>query len=308
MPLFMLISGYLYFYSFSKRNLKELLIHRTQALLQPLVFCSIFSYLVTTVLFGLMKGNFEPIFNSGWLVTLSSPSFWFLWSVLSASLVVSIVCKKCNNIFLQISLLIIAIPVVAMFPNGDNNVYMYPYFVLGFYFAKVKDQLPNIVHKLKYICLPLFPILLLFYEKKHYIYTTGIFPIQSYSIDEILLIDAYRWIIGLCGSLFVITVLQLIYKHLILKLKRPILSTALSKMGIKSIQIYTFSVPFLSTYLSVFFPRALSLLNMDNIFVKNMFVYNFIFTLALSVAYAFALYLIIKIFDKLKITKIMFGR
>ena len=46
MPLFMLVSGYLFFFSFSKRSLKELLIHRVQSLLQPIVFCSFFNHLI----------------------------------------------------------------------------------------------------------------------------------------------------------------------------------------------------------------------------------------------------------------------
>ena len=305
MPLFMLISGYLFFYSFSKRNLKELLIHRTQTLLQPIVFCSVFNYFATEVLGGVITGSIAPAFSGQWLENLSS--LWFLWSVLAASLVTAVVCKKVNNVFVQLVLLVIAIPIIAMFPNRDMNLFMYPYFVLGFYFSKYKDRLPNIVQKLKYISLPLFPVLLCFYEKKHYIYTTGLLPNEKYSFLQMVCIDTYRWLIGLVGSLFVITVLQLVYNHIIIKVKTPRLSNALSKMGEKSIQMYAFSVPFVSIYLSVLFPKVLGVLNMENIFVNNMFVYNYVFTLLLSVGYSFVLYVLIKCLDKLKITKVMFG-
>ena len=63
MPLFMLVSGYLFFYSFSKRDLKSLLIHKTQTLLQPIVFCSIFNFFVTTVLFSVLNGSFSAAFG-----------------------------------------------------------------------------------------------------------------------------------------------------------------------------------------------------------------------------------------------------
>jgi fucose 4-O-acetylase-like acetyltransferase len=305
MPLFMLISGYLFYYSFSKRNLKELLVHRTQALLQPIIFCSIFNYFVTTALFGIIKGDFSVIFNGGWLNNLSS--LWFLWSVLAASLVVAIVCKTYNKLYIQIILLIVAIPIIAIFPNRDMNLYMYPYFLLGFYFCKYKEVLPKIFYKLKYASLLLFPILFCFYQKKHFIYTTGLFPSAEYSFLQMLFIDGYRWLIGLMGSLFVIVLVELIYQYVIIKLKKSIVSNGLSVMGEKSIQFYVFSVPFLSTYLTVFFPKILNFLNIENIFIVNTFVYNFIFTFALSIAYAFALYLLIKLLDKLKIKKIMFG-
>ena len=265
MPLFMLVSGYLFFYSFSKRNLKDLLIHRTQSLLQPIVFCSIFNYLMTTVLLRLIKGDFTAVFDGKWIFSLSS--LWFLWSVLAASLVTTIVCKKCNHLIGQITLLVAAIPIIAMFPNMTLNLYMYPYFILGFYFSKYRDTLPKTIHNLKYVSLILFPILLAFYDKKHYIYTTGLFPSDRYPLTEILFIDAYRWLIGLVGSVFVITVLQFIYEHPIFKHRSSILSKALAHVGKRSLQFYTLSVPFLSTYLSIAFPKMLSLLKIDNIFV-----------------------------------------
>ena len=306
MPLFMLISGYLFFYSFSKRDLKTLLIHRTQSLLQPIVFCSVFNYFVTTVLFDVLSGNFKSAFGGGWIENLSS--LWFLWSVLVSSLVTAIVCKNFKKVYVQSILFFVFIPVVAIFPNTNLNIFMYPYFILGFYFAQYKDKIPVFVSKLKYLSLFLFPVLMCFFEKKHYIYTTGILPNDGYSLTEMLLIDSYRWLVGLVGSVFTLTISHVIFKYITVKIKKPIIGTALSQIGKRSLQIYAFSVPFLSIYLSRVFPRILSFLNIENIFVKNMFFYNFIFTLFLAIGYALILCLIIKIFEKLKITKIMFGR
>ena len=306
MPLFMLISGYLFFFSFSKRDLASLLVHRTQSLLQPIVFCGIFEYLVTTVLLNVVRGKFDVIFDGQWLAKL--PSLWFLWSVLAASLATAIACKKAKTLLAQVALLVAFVPFVALFPNWERNVYMYPYFVLGFYFAKYKDQLPKIVHNAKYVTLPLFPVLLCFFEKTHYIYTTGILPSDGYTLGQMLAIDAYRWLIGLVGSVFVLTVLEAIYLYIVVKVKKPILTNGLSYMGQKSIMLYAISVPFLSTYLSRIFPVFLNVLKIDNIFVKNMFIYNFVFTVLLSVAYALVLRFVIKILETLKITKMMFGK
>ncbi len=306
MPLFMLVSGYLFFYSFSKRNLKEIITHRTHSLLQPIILCSFFNFLIINAPNIIMNGNFTTIFDGGWIKNISS--LWFLWSVLAASLVTALICKKFKNVLLQIVLFVIAIPIVALFPNMTLNVYMYPYFIIGFYFAQYKDRLPTFLQKIKYLSLPLFPILLCFYEKKHYIYTTGLLPNANYSLTQMIYIDTYRWLIGLVGAVFVITVLQILYQLVIIKSKKALISTSLSALGRKSLQIYALSIPFLSNFLSKIFPKALSLLNIENIFVKNMFIFNFIFTFSLAIAYAFILYFIIKLLDKLKITKILFGK
>lgn len=306
MPLFMLISGYLFFFSFEKRNMKELLIHRTQSLLQPIFLCSIFNFFVTTALFSLVSGNFGDILNGKWIQELSS--LWFLWSILAAAFVTTIICKKIKNVFIQILLFFVCIPIVAVFPNAGLNIFMYPYFIIGFYFAKYKDKLPKCVYNIKYLSLILFPLLMCYYDKKHFIYTTGIFPSENYAIKEMLFIDLYRWLIGLVGSIFAITVLQIVYTKIVLKTKRRIISRGFSLLGEKSLQIYSLSIPFLSVYLSVAFPIALNLLNINNIFVENMFIYNFAFTFLLAIIYAFILYYIIKLLEKTRITKILFGK
>ena len=306
MPLFMLISGYFFFFSFSKRELHILLKYRTQSLIQPIVFCSFFNYLVTTVPYTMRRGDYFAIFNGRWMGNLSS--LWFLWSVLAASLIITVICKKINNPAGQVVLLIAASPVVTIFPNAELNLFMYPYFVIGFYFAKYKDTLLFRIYKLKYLSFVLFPVLLCFFEKKHYIYTTGLFANSSYNAHQMLLIDAYRWAIGLVGSVFMITVLQFIYHNISLKVKKPWLSIGLSKMGQKSLQIYAFSVAFLSFYLSHYFLRLLSILNIDNIFAENMMIYNYVFTPILAIGYAFALYFVVIIFEKMKVSRIMFGK
>lgn len=306
MPLFMLVSGYLFFYSFSKRDLKQLLIYKTQSLLQPILFGSIFIFLITTVPLNLLNGNIKILFNGGgWIEKI--PSLWFLWSVLSSAVVTSIVCKTTKKLHIQIPLFLIMSVVVAFFPNRDLNLYMYPYFVLGFYFAKYKNSFSKIIHNTKYLCLALFPILLFFYEKKHYIYTTGIFS-SSYSLYQMIKIDLFRWLIGLVGSIFIITILEIIYKKITQKVKKPMISITLSRVGEKSIQFYVISVPILSVYLPFMLSKVLSVLNIENIFAKNTLIYNFVFTFILAIISTVFLFFIIKIFEKLKINKIIFGK
>ena len=69
MPLFMLISGYLFAFSCKKRELRTLLIHRTQGMLQPIAFCTIINYLLTDVIAARQIAN---LFNARWLPVMNS--------------------------------------------------------------------------------------------------------------------------------------------------------------------------------------------------------------------------------------------
>lgn len=306
MPLFMLVSGYLFFFSFAKRNLTELIVHRTQSLLQPIILCSFFNYLITKLPNNIMSGNYTAIFNGGWLDDLYS--LWFLWSVLAASLATTVICKKAKNLLLQIVLFIITIPIIALFPNMVANIFMYPYFILGFYFAKYKDKIPVALYRIKYVCLLLFPLLFFFFDKKHYIYTTGLFPNANYSLSQMLIIDAYRWLTGLVGSIFTITILNIIYQQITVRFKKPLLSIWISKIGQKSLQIYVLSVPLLSRFLVFLSPKAFALLKLNNVFTENSLIYNFVFTLLLAILYSFALFFVVKLLEKIKIAKVLFGK
>ena len=298
----MLISGYMFYFSFQNRTLKDLLVHRTQSLLQPIVFCSFFNYVVTEGIISIMRGHW---FGSSWMSSL--PSLWFLWSVLAASIAVSVICKSRTTPLVKFVLLATASLLMCIFPNGEMNLFMYPFFVIGFYYAKYKDKIPPVINKARYLSIPLYVLLMFFYEKKHYIYTSGLFN-KNYSTFDMLSIDIYRWIVGLVGSVFFLTILQIFFTKISTCKNKFSPYTGLCVLGKKSIQIYTLSVPFLSIYLSVFFPKILTFLNIDNIFVKNMYLYSFVFTFLLSVLYSFALCMISKLLETVKISKIMFRR
>ena len=302
MPLFMLISGYLFHFSFEKYAMKELLTRRVQAMLQPIVFCSMFSFLITNGVFAVARGDFAGLLDGGWLDKL--PSLWFLWSVLGAVVAVTVVCKNVKSVFLQLPFLVLMTALVAFLPNATENIFMYPYFLIGFYFARYKEKFPVYVCKAKYLSLLLFPIMMCFYEKKHFIYITGLIS-ADYSFADMCLIDGFRWVIGLVGAVFALTVLELLFRKGVLV---GIVSLWLEKLGKKSLQIYALSLPLLSSLLSRGLPAVLQYLGIENIFVRNMIIYNFVFTLSLAVVYAVGLYLVVRLLEKAKISKILFGR
>lgn len=304
MPLFMLVSGYLFYFSFQKRELKELIIHRSKPLLFSIVFCGAFNYYISKGLEGVLTGNFSALAPGAWMSNLTS--LWFLWSVLLSSIFVAIVCKQVKKVWLQIPLLAGCAVLFLIFAGVNLNLYMYPYFIIGFYFAQYKDIIPQKLMKLRYVSLPLFPVMLMFYEKKHFIYTSGIIG-GVYSIKEYLFIDVFRWGIGLVGSIFVLTVVDIIFNIFYSKFKDGVFVVSVAKLGQNSLQVYCLSTAMLSSWLHIGFPYVIELLG-KNIFAQNMLVYNFGFTLLLSLVYSVGLYWLVKLFDKIKLSKILFGK
>ena len=302
----MLVSGYLYYFSCEKRELKDLLKHRTQSLLQPIVVGGIFIFLTTTAIFSAIKGDFSVFINGKWLSSLSG--LWFLWSVLSASLVLGIVYKLVKKVWLQVILLIVCSVVVLLFPNAENNLFMYPYYVIGFYFAKYKGKIKKGLLNVKYAFIILFPVLMLFFEKSHYIYTTGMFG-TGQPFAQVLGVDFFRYAVGLVGSICVISIMELLYNFVIVKKPTFFLWKGLGAMGKRSLHIYTLSVVFLSSYLTVLYPKVVSLIpSIDLFFNNHIWIYNLGFTLVLGIIYSVLIMAVIQIFQKIKLNKILFGR
>ena len=309
MPFFMIISGYLFFYSFQKRDTKELIIHRIQPLLWTIVFCSAFNWIITTGIITIYNGSFINSFQS--FVLSNYKSLWFLWSVIASSLGVALICKNVKQIWLQILLLILWGIVVYALPCGQGNLYVYPYFVIGFYFAQYKITYGK--NRVLELLVKIFSIIgyvvsLFFFEKKHYIYTTGLYDSQ-YSFLENIGIDIFRWFIGLVGCIAVISIIELLFNTITLKAKKQLpLSLSLSKVGEKSLQIYALSVSLLSFWLNKLYSYVVIKIFGYNILTQNIYLYNFVFTPLIAIAYLLSIYFIIKIFERIKFSKILFGK
>jgi hypothetical protein len=122
----------------------------------------VFVYLFKTALFEILATkSLYVLLDGGWLFKLSS--LWFLWSVLAATIVMCFVERYSDRKLIQILIVVLGVAFVAMFPNWEDNVYMYPYFVLGYYYAKHEQRMKKI-QIVKYAAFILFPIMLLFFD------------------------------------------------------------------------------------------------------------------------------------------------
>lgn len=226
-------------------------------------------------------------------------SLWFLWSVIASSIAVGFAVKITNNRVLQGLLVVAGAGFVALLPCWDMNIYMYPYFVIGYLYSKNRDKLVKYFDVAGAVSFVAFIIMLFFFQKKHFIYTSGLFGGEN--IGESLKIDMFRWTIGLFGSVAVIWICKFVHNRVNEKAK-----VFIENLGKDSLAVYAFSVSLLSFWL----PRiANAILSRTSINWNScIWIYNLVVTPLVALLYAILLLWIIKLMKKYHVYRLIFGR
>ncbi len=241
MPLFMIISGYLFYSSICKYDFKNNLMKKIFSIIIPLLSWNI---IITAI--DLSKSNenitIKRIFTS--YVNEFLGNLWFLWAVFLCSIIVLLVNKFLrDNIFAYLCIFLLT------FLTPDRMIvdvfcykYMYPYFVFGYLFCKYDWNKALKIIKYKYLFIPIFLmyfIMLFFYNNDIYIYNSGI-SIYSKDILSQLYIDFYRLAIGLLGSLLIIYLFFIISKSISGVISKIFLYIGKRTMGIYIITNFIF--------------------------------------------------------------------
>ena len=244
MPLFMLISGYLFYFAIQKHSYEHNLKTRIKGLFVPIILWQTIWILLWDC-HNPINHNVLYVFNS-YLNTL-----WFITSVFFNSLIVLL----CNKYAKDSLLLYIIIFIISLFiPNyhGYNlYVFMLPYFLCGYFYNKtgiIKGTMNRKTIITGFFSLViLFSILLYHYRINDYAYTSGTFIIKNHMISmSQICTDIFRWIIGLNGSLCVIFLIVLIYKTKTHNFLLKFLSfTGTKTMGLYIISTYLFKLFYL---------------------------------------------------------------
>ena len=296
MPLFMLLSGYLFLFSENKRGMIELIEYKSKALLYPILMCSIVSILLTSGISAIIKGKNETIIGGIQLTNL-----WFLWSVLACSIALAFAMKCSKMKIVNVFFMIIGIFFVALFPNWTMNVYMYPFFIIGYLYARNEWRLAKARIIGGLTATVGFIIMIFFYSKEHYIYITGIFGGKT--MVESLKIDLFRWAIGLLGSVAVIWICSLIYDAI----KNGKIVSMIEKLGRNSLAIYALSMPLLNYWLPKFMKNVMGILP-EISWNRNIWFYNLIVTPFVAFLYSMFILMIIKELKKNNGYRLIFGR
>ena len=304
MPLFMLISGYLFYYSSTKYSFDEILLRKAKTLLYPLVSCKIlYFFLVTCLMDLILHHDYHSFFSGEWAQVFSGP--WFLWSLFAAIIPVATAVRFKKYAVISIIILFGGFVFVALFPNADRNIFMYPYFVIGFLFSKYQFRIPNwIKYSGSIIASVLFFIMIFYYKKKHYIYISGIYY-SEYSLSENISINIFRYAIGLFGSIFIVMIVSLLVSIATKKnySSKGILF-AFAGLGKYSLHIYIISSvveSWLILLLTSYIPN-------NNFFVNHLWVYSLLYTPMIAIVYITGLFWLAKLLETKKFGKYIFAR
>lgn len=245
MPLFIMLSGYLSFFSISKRGYRAAIYKRLRIFIP---ICTTWAFILWFIDF--LRGRTGTLLS---LIRYFLTDFWFLWAVIYATIFVCLVEVTSQKFGLYGTILCYLLFIVlALFtPNlfwSDAYKFIIPYFMVGYYGAKNKLHIPRHFPIAIFLFLCWF-ILLIFYDYDAYIYTTGISLLQKDNIPYQLLVNLYRWCIGFVGCFSVLYLIVNVYKF-VSKRSLPflsILSRTIRYMGNNSIAFYL-----LSTYMYVY--------------------------------------------------------
>lgn len=242
MPLFAVISGYLFFFSIQKRSSKEILIKQFRTLVIPIIAWTLTITFADTVV-RLFFGNFRISFS--WFkdtIRLCLTNLWFLWGIFYCSLAVIFIHKLFRD---SITAYLLLLPVLLLIPNRLNSdfyVFLYPYFIGGYLFNKhslavtVNNSRKSIRYFTIIIIAVIYFVMLANYRYEHFVYTTGVSLIGGDALQR-LSTDIYRWAIGFLGSILVMVSVKLCMGFCE-KLNKIIASLGTKTMGIYIISNY----------------------------------------------------------------------
>lgn len=237
MPLFMLLSGYLFYLSVTNHSFQHNVISRFTTLFIPIIVWNIVPFIAYT--WHDRPHTLRYLFQA-YLITMTDNS-WFLWAIFYCSFAVLLVNKFFkDNVFIYLFGLVVTF----IIPDSHNLFlykFMYPYFLIGYFYhknsGKIKEDLPKQIKSRKGfgILTIVYFILLFFFHTDSYIYSSK-YTLLGKDILLQLGIDLFRFCIGLAGSLWILLLLEKIY---------PLLSKCIAEflclIGRNSLGIYMIS-------------------------------------------------------------------
>lgn len=212
MPLLMIISGYLFFFSIKKYSIKQLISQRVQT-----VFVPILSWSIIPWGFYMVKRIFNRTFEVSDImqyIRITVYNLWYLWAIIVCFIAIVIINKLFNDSFIAYFLLSVCLFFIPSRYNLHLYAYMIPYFICGFLINKYKiielysNRNNKIVGWIFFIIgSVLYFLLFLNFDVDSYIYTSKITILVNNPTKQVV-IDIHRWTIGFLGIFIVVTIIN----------------------------------------------------------------------------------------------------
>lgn len=237
MPLFMLISGYLYHHTVQK-DPRYIIKSRVDRLVVPALIWGMINSIYNMAIQGYMD-----VSGMGYVVTYILKqgifSVWYLWAVFFCSMLVLV-----GNRVFKDSVIFYVIVFIMTFITPDRfnfhlYKYMYPYFVVAYFIGKrdVLDEKSRSLRKYRYVItvmtILIFVILFRWFDRESYIYTS-FYKVWGSDLGVIHQFgeDLYRMIIGFCGSLMILLLSWIAYEKIPVPIKRLLITSGKESLGL----------------------------------------------------------------------------
>lgn len=249
MPLFMLVSGYLFAYSANRRSIVGNVKNKFMTLVLPIFVWVSVSCFITIVIDYLNNCDIHPFGVFRTYIYDLFLSFWFLWSIFWSSMVVLLIRQFLKDSWIAYLFVVIISLFIPNMYNIQMYSFMFPYYVLGYKYNNylvshncIKSSLERYKTKILVWASILFGALLFLYNYNAYIYTSGYCILKGNVLYQ-LFIDFYRFCIGLIGGIFFILLLDKVYSIVQEgNIRKLLLYIGQQTMGIYIIHIYIVSL------------------------------------------------------------------
>ena len=205
MPLFAVVSGYLFYFSTQKRSENNCFRKQLTGLCVPIFAWQMsltFAKRVMQIIFLGECPEFSWVIDAVWNCL---NSLWFLQAIFLCSAIVLLNRKFFGDsvaFYLFVWAILLFVPDVL---NSDKCCYLYPYYIGAYLFNRYSHKQYNTtkIQIIGFSATVIFLIMLFFYEEKHFIYTTGTSIFNKQFVEQ-MMINMYRWGIGLVGSIMML--------------------------------------------------------------------------------------------------------
>lgn len=239
MPLFAMVSGYLFYHSLQRHDERTIIFKRLRLFLWPIVTMAILHnarpYLIHLDFVGFVCNFPKALFNS----------LWFFWAILVCTILMCIVHKWLGDSWWGHVLIIIFTLLLPDIYPLRAYVYLLPYFIVAYNYAKYQktDSFCGGAHPVYIKLLGLLLLGILFFSilshfsKEDMIYFSRYSLLGSVNLLEDIYRDLFRFFIGVVGSIMIILLLSIILQ---LKLLHGQLLSKIKDIGSNTFGLYVF--------------------------------------------------------------------
>lgn len=244
MPMFAAISGYFFYFTMKKYDLVTLLKKKLLAYAVPIAV-----WAQIDLLLGILQnGNRIHGIVSFLLLEYQAVvgSLWFLWSMFGCCVIMMIFGTIVHREW-KTGFLIVTIAAFFVLPDSLNLRYvkfLFPNFALGYavsseHVLQRLQRIPDAVQKMLLLAVFVADIILVhFFDKSKFIYTTGVSLLGGGAFAGQIYNDLYRWIAGMVGTICFVLCNALLYRLCCTHR----LADMIAKVGQYSLGVYVFSV------------------------------------------------------------------